>query len=182
MSQLAQNILLALVNIFNQGRYSTVADIKAAGQASGADGNAIGVAVDELAGAELIAQAGEGLFGPTPAGLEFAAQAQQQVAPAPAPAPVQPAATKGGAKKGGAKKAAPAQAQQQMAQEPAGFTMEYKTMDKLTAQELATRIEAWTLAAEANHDAGQTLVAEGLMRTVSRAQRRLRNLTTQAQS
>jgi hypothetical protein len=88
-----------------------------------------------------------------------------------------------------ARKAAPAPAatkqapaKRAAAQAPAadqGFTMSYKTMDKLTAEELAERIDIAVAAAEANYATGEydnQIVAELLMRWVARANRRLRSM------
>lgn len=190
MSQTTQNIVrnsiaLALFNIFNAGRYATVAELNAVKAQIGVDGNTFGAEVEAMTTQDkLMAQNADGSFGLTAEGLSFAqslaqasapAQTPTPAAPTPAAAPAQPpaqpapAGKKGGGKKGGAKTATEGQ--------PESFKLSYKLMSDMSIAELNGAIEVWTRAAEANYAANQVLVAEGLMRSVSRAQRRLRNLT-----
>lgn len=200
MSQniLRNNLLVGLFAIFGAGRYAGVPDVQAIGQQSGVDGNALGAEMEAMNNEGLLVQLPEGTagttpgvpsFGLTPAGLSMAQSIAQQPAPAPQPvaqaqqpalapaAQPQAGGTKGGGKKSGGKKG---QTQGQAATvegQPAGFSMPYKLMSALSLAELDARIQFWTLAAEANFTQNQPLVAEGLMRSVSRAQRRRRNLT-----
>lgn len=203
MNPVRATILATIYAIFQGGRYATVTELQNLKVQMGVDGNTFGAEIDSIAGEGLLGQNPDGTFGLTPAGIQAAqsatallqqaqaasapapqpvpaqvpAQMVQQPVPQPQPAPVpQPQPGGKGGKKGGKKGQQQADAGQQQPQSPAGFTMKYKLMNELSVAEIQRCIQVWTLAAEANFNAGHVLVADGLMRSVSRAKRRLRNL------
>lgn len=183
-------ILVSIASAFAQGQYGSAEGLKAAGTALGVDGNTLGVALEGLMEQGLVLEGpSETEFGLSQEALDFANSLieQSQAAPAPAPAAATPtpkAASKApakaptkGASKTPAKKAQASPAPQAQNEDEDGgedgFRMRYTQADKLTVQELAQRVEIGLAAAEANHAMGQTIVAELIMRSLSRLQRRL---------
>jgi broad specificity phosphatase PhoE len=200
MSQniLRNSIVLALFAAYNEGNLLTAPAIKAAVAETGATGEQVGQQMQALLGDGTVARGEEqGTFGLTEEGVALAEQLA--AAPAPAPAPAKKAVTAAPAKKAAAtpaaaaakapaakapakapaKKAAVAQTEETEGEE-GGFQMTFPRFDELTNEQLAQKVAIWTEAAEVNFGQGYEEVAEGLMRAVRAANRRMRNNTKKA--
>jgi broad specificity phosphatase PhoE len=203
MSQniLRNSIVLALFAAYNEGNLLTAPAIKAAVAETGATGEQVGQQMQALLGDGTVARGEEqGTFGLTEEGVALAEQlaaapAKKAVTAAPAKKAVTAALAKKAAAtpaaaaakapaakapaKAPAKKAAVAQTEETEGEE-GGFQMTFPRFDELTNEQLAQKVAIWTEAAEVNFGQGYEEVAEGLMRAVRAANRRMRNNTKKA--